>query len=89
MADFSKQWTPIVLLPEMSEDIRPVRALPEPPCFHLNGGEKASCFFAANTTVLRENFGGYLSKIFAICSIVYYNENTLTTVNVVIYADNT
>ena len=42
-ADFSKQWTPIVLLPEMSEDIRPVRALPEPPCFHLNGGEKASC----------------------------------------------
>ena len=43
MADFSKQWTPIVLLPEMSEDIRPVRALPEPPCFHLNGGEKASC----------------------------------------------
>ena len=28
---------------EMSEDIRPVRAVPEPPCFHLNGGEIASC----------------------------------------------
>ena len=28
---------------EMSEDIRPVRAVTEPPCFHLNGGEKASC----------------------------------------------
>lgn len=61
---------------------------------HLNSGcplfkDNVVRPLRANTTVLRENLGGYLSKIFAICSIVYYNENTLTIVNVVIYANNT
>ena len=58
---------------EMSEDIRSVRAVPEPPCFHLNGGEKASC----RISIKNDRFSaknGHFSYIFDFFKVLFVAE---------------
>ena len=58
-AEFSKQWTPIVLLPEMSKDIRLVRAVTEQGGF-LTPCEKASCRISLKSARFQSKTGAFL-----------------------------